>query len=332
MINITQEQIMQNWSDTETPLVSVICCTYNHEPFIAQTLEGFLIQKTNFPFEVLVNDDASTDGTAKIIKEYEEKYPSIIKPFYHDVNEYSQGIDIFGNLVKLAKGKYIAICEGDDYWIDENKLQMQVDFLEKNPDYGLCYTKTKQFIQSENKFARRTFGSKERSFEELLIIGNNIPTLTTVFRKTLIINYYAEIKPFEQHWLMGDYPMWLFISHESNIKFFDIESSIYRILVQSASHSLDDNKQLDFKKSSFAVRQFFANRYNVNGLRFDENKELFDIYHNRLLRKYSKKYLKKLYFAYNNIEKKTKREKIILFFAKSKFLFSFYKFCLVLKK
>ena len=161
---MTQLQITSTWQSSEIK-VSVICCTYNHENYIKDALNGFLMQKTKFPFEVLVNEDASTDNTARILKEYEEKYPQIIKPIYHDVNEYSQGIDIFGNLAKLAKGKYIAISQGDDYWIDENKLQMQVDFLEGNPEYGMCYTKTKQFVQNKNKFLRKHFGSEIKDFE-----------------------------------------------------------------------------------------------------------------------------------------------------------------------
>ncbi|MFK2238497.1 glycosyltransferase family 2 protein [Bacteroides fragilis] len=106
------------------PLVSIFCITYNHSSYIRQCLDGFLIQKTNFPFEVLIHDDASTDDTAGIIKEYEAKYPDIIKPIYQVENQYSKGLDI--NIVynlPRARGKYIAMCEGDDYWIDPLKLQ-----------------------------------------------------------------------------------------------------------------------------------------------------------------------------------------------------------------
>lgn len=121
------------------PVVSIICCTYNHEPFIRQCLDGFMMQKTDFSFEVLIHDDASTDNTAEIIREYELKYPDKIFPIYATENKYSKGIDIFSQiLLPKAKGKYIAICEGDDYWTDPLKLQKQVDFLERNQDYILC--------------------------------------------------------------------------------------------------------------------------------------------------------------------------------------------------
>ena len=112
-------------------LVSICCITYNHEKYIRDAIEGFLMQKTDFPFEVLIHDDASTDGTADIIREYETKYPDIIKPIYQTENQYSKGIKISATYnYPRAKGKYIALCEGDDYWIDPYKLQKQVDFLE----------------------------------------------------------------------------------------------------------------------------------------------------------------------------------------------------------
>lgn len=137
---------MRSWKtgSKDRLLVSIECLTYNHEPYIAQTLDGFLMQKTNFPFEVIVHDDASTDKTADIICEYEKKFPKIIKPIYETENQYSKHDGSLARIVNAAlKGKYVAMCEGDDYWIDENKLQMQVDFLERNPEYGMCFSNAK---------------------------------------------------------------------------------------------------------------------------------------------------------------------------------------------
>lgn len=124
------------------PLVSICCITYNHAPYIRQCLDGFLMQKTNFPLEVIINDDCSTDGTTDIIREYELKYPNIIKPIYHDENLYSKGIrGMFATFCfPKARGKYIALCEGDDYWIDVFKLQKQIEYLEKHSDCGLVHT------------------------------------------------------------------------------------------------------------------------------------------------------------------------------------------------
>ena len=123
----------------DKPLVSICCITYNHEPYIRDCLDGFVMQRTNFPFEVLIHDDASTDRTADIIREYEAKYPDIVKPIYQTENQFSKGVSLSMTLnYPRARGKYIAKCEGDDYWVDPLKLQKQFDFLESHPDYSMC--------------------------------------------------------------------------------------------------------------------------------------------------------------------------------------------------
>lgn len=129
---------------TFQPLVSICCITYNHESYIRETIEGFLMQKTKFPIEVLIHDDESTDKAADIIREYENKYPDIIKPIYQFDNKYSKGISVSVTYnFPRARGKYIAMCEGDDYWTDPSKLQKQVDFMEVNPDCSLCFHASK---------------------------------------------------------------------------------------------------------------------------------------------------------------------------------------------
>jgi glycosyltransferase involved in cell wall biosynthesis len=123
------------------PLVSVLCTAYNHEPFIEKSLLGMLKQKTSFAYEIIVHDDASTDGTKKIVEEYWHQYPHKIKPIFQQDNQFSKGRKIWTEImIPQAKGKYIAICDGDDWWTDENKLQMQVDFLDNNPEYSICWT------------------------------------------------------------------------------------------------------------------------------------------------------------------------------------------------
>lgn len=134
-------------------LVSISCMTYNHKVFIRQCLDGFMMQRCSFKFEVLIHDDASTDGTQDIIREYETRYPDIIKPIYQKENQYSKGIDpnVKYNFSR-AKGKYIAMCEGDDYWTDPYKLQKQVDFLESHPDYVMCSHKYQIYEQESNEY------------------------------------------------------------------------------------------------------------------------------------------------------------------------------------
>ncbi len=131
----------------KSPIVSICCITYNHAPFIRKALDGFLMQepptgvsKDESWYEILIHDDASTDGTDEIIKEYAAKYPDRIFPLYEEENQYKKvgtvGIDFFN--YNRAKGRYIAYCEGDDYWTDPQKLQKQVDFMENHSEYSIC--------------------------------------------------------------------------------------------------------------------------------------------------------------------------------------------------
>lgn len=144
----------------DTPLVSICSITYNHAPYIRQCLDGFLMQKTKFRYEIIIHDDASTDGTTEIIKEYAEKHPDLITPISQKENQYSKGIG--GMYPRFcfphAKGKYIALCEGDDYWTDPLKLQKQVDFLETNPDYVMCSHRFKQYMQKEGIYKDDWYG------------------------------------------------------------------------------------------------------------------------------------------------------------------------------
>lgn len=121
------------------PKVSVCCWTYNHEKFIRDALDGFVMQKTDFPFEVIIHDDASTDKTADIIREYEAKYPNLFRTIYQTENQYCKANFIESVVFPMVKGEYVAICEGDDYWTDDNKLQKQVDFLDANPEFSVCF-------------------------------------------------------------------------------------------------------------------------------------------------------------------------------------------------
>lgn len=129
-----------------TCLLSIRCFVYNHEPYLRQCLDGFVMQKTSFAFEAIVHDDASTDSSAAIIREYADKYPEIIKPIYETENQYSRHDGTLRRIMDSAissSSKYVAICEGDDYWIDPYKLQKQVDALEAHPECSICFGKVK---------------------------------------------------------------------------------------------------------------------------------------------------------------------------------------------
>lgn len=239
-------------------LVSIKCLTYNQEKYIAQCLEGFVMQKTDFRFEAVVHDDASTDGTASFIREYAEKYPDIIKPIYQTENQYSKKDGSLNRIVcSHLKGKYVAICEGDDYWTDPLKLQKQVDFMEANPDCGLCYTKVhvRHFDGEE-----MVTGTPVDGFYQLLN-RNRISTLTVMMRNDLMQKYYAEVQPHRHNWKMGDYPMWLWIALHSKIHFLEDVTATYRISTESASHSTNVQKLIDFQESVYDVRKYFITNY-----------------------------------------------------------------------
>jgi len=248
-------------------MVSIICLTYNHVKYVSHAIEGFLMQKTNFTFEILIHDDASTDGTDQIIKEYALKYPDLFFPIYQSENQYSKGIRtiIATFVLPKCRGKYIALCEGDDYWIDPLKLQKQVDFMESNLDYGLVYSKVKVYIEKEKRFKKHCFGKSISSVEDLLI-GNQIPTPTVLFRQEMYFSYLEAIQPDQKHWLMGDYPLWLWISINSKIKFFDSIFSVYRVLESSAVHSLDFKKAILLVDSYHSIKLFYIRKLGYSHL------------------------------------------------------------------
>lgn len=129
---------LHEWSQDTIPLVTIRCITYNHEAFIRQCIEGFLMQETDFPVEILIHDDASDDNTATIIRKYQEKYPQLIRAILQTENQYSKGKSIRFLLNEMSRGAYIALCEGDDYWTDSRKLQKQVDLMDAHPSYSMC--------------------------------------------------------------------------------------------------------------------------------------------------------------------------------------------------
>lgn len=257
-------QVKGSLDHSSCPLVTIRCTTYNHEPYVRQCLEGFVMQKTTFPFEAVVHDDASTDGTAAIIREYAEKYPDIIKPIYETENQYSKHDGSLNRILNAhMRGKYMAMCEGDDYWTDPFKLQKQVDFLEEHPDCGMCYTRVKYFSQQEKRFLYE-WGKNSDSAIELLKKGNVIPTLTAVLRWNLYQEYILDVHPELRNWKMGDYPLWLWLSFHSRIKFIPDVTGVYRVLESSASHSKDVHKVIGFAKSGFDIRCFFAKKFCGN--------------------------------------------------------------------
>ncbi len=213
--------------------VSVCCLAYNHEKFIKQTLDGFVMQKTNFPFEVLIHDDASTDSTADIIREYENKYPEIIKPIYQVQNQFKQGKsgDKYFNFPRV-QGEYVSMCEGDDYWTDENKLQKQVDFLDKNPTYSIHFHPVK-VIYEDNSNPDCIFPDFKDEFNHVkkldlvsLLQKNFIQTNSVMYRWRL--NAPEKIELFPDCIMPGDWFIHLLHAQVGEIGFSDEVMGVYR--------------------------------------------------------------------------------------------------------
>lgn len=217
-------------------MVSVCCTAYNHEKYIRKCLDGFLMQKTNFKFEVIVHDDASTDGTAAIIHEYELKYPDVIKPIYQTENQFSKGTHIsFTYLYPNAKGKYIALCEGDDFWTDANKLQKQFDALEANPECNMCVSKAK--VISEDESVAYGFYPKcdveegvidSRRFLEIVLTQVSFQTSTYFFKAEGIRAFMNPVPEFREISPVGDRPKLMFFGQLGPVYYLPSEVSCYR--------------------------------------------------------------------------------------------------------
>ncbi|QGY42740.1 glycosyltransferase [Maribellus comscasis] len=209
----------------DSPLVSICCFTFNHSKFIHQAIDGFLLQQTNFHFEIIIHDDASTDGTTEILKSYQKKYPELIRLIIQNTNQWSNGERMLLATFVLPKvrGKYIAFCEGDDYWIDPEKLQKQVNFLEKKHEYSMCFHDALIFKKND-KNVNEPFGkitNREYTGKEILAKWI-IPTASIVFRRDL---YFPIYNP---NFLHGDIVLCLTLAQRGKVYGMSEIMSVYR--------------------------------------------------------------------------------------------------------
>ena len=243
-----------------TPLCSFLCITYNHAPYIEECLRGFLEQETSFPFEILIHDDCSTDGTDEIIKAYAAKYPKIIKPLYEEENQYSKGDEgspFFGIMHKMA-AKYIAFCEGDDYWDDPKKIETQVRFLESNPDFVLCYHRCHTIDSSgivENDDGSLHRDASPRALQRLEVL---VPTRTACYRNVVdylepnLLSCFRKI-------LNGDTFLWTLLGQHGGAKYIaDIRPAYYRLHAGGVWSSLSSPLQFRIHAKSF----FYMSEYH----------------------------------------------------------------------
>lgn len=223
--------------------VSICCLAYNHEPYIRQCLDGFVMQKCNFKFEVLIHDDASTDKTAAIIREYEAQYPDIIKPICQIENQHSKGVKpTFSYNFPRAQGKYVSFCEGDDYWTDPNKLQKQFDFLEQNEDYVMCA----HVVEEKNEIANTShfFPNTEKNITlniEDYILNNHTGTCSLLFES----KYFKPVPEWFLKVSLGDIALVLTVLHRSKKKLMVLKDAmgVYRVNEGGVHGSLKKNNK-----------------------------------------------------------------------------------------
>lgn len=261
--------------------VSIFCITYNHEKFLAECIDSLLSQKTNFSYEIIVHDDASTDNTTKILAEYAKKYPQKIIPLYEKINQYSKNPHFFFNtMLPYANGKYIAFCEGDDYWTDNTKLQQQYDYMEKHPNCSLCFHNADNLYMDSMEIRK----SEKNIYNQLATPDNKytsgniqnchfatrsaVPSASEFFRKKDIKNlpkyfYYAPC---------ADFPLELYLSHIGYAYYMPKSMSIYRRNTgESVTDKWGSTPQKEIKKSKAFIK--FLNAFNT-ATQFKYNEEI----------------------------------------------------------
>lgn len=239
------------------PIVTVLCITYNHASYIKDCLEGIVRQKTNFPFRAYIHDDASTDGTAEIILEYAQQYPEIIVPLLEEENQFSKGVQPSTNMMdQIIWGKYIAVCEGDDYWTDDTKLQVQFDFMEQNSDYSLClHNAIINDLEHEIDYlSEPDSGNRLKTCEEIIIegAGKLNPTSSFFFASA------AEYPLIEHGCSFGDHFELIKLASRGKVHWISKPMSVYR---RGSKNSWTES----FKRKNFAAKKTHTSQY-IKGL------------------------------------------------------------------
>lgn len=252
----------------EKIMVSILCLAYNHEKYIKDALDSFINQKVNFKYEIIINDDCSTDSTAQIIKEYAERYPQIIKPIFQKKNQYSKHrrmlIDI---LMPQANGKYFAICEGDDYWTDTNKLQKQFDFMEANDEYSMCVTNAIIVDNNKNKVGEINTVDNNMTLtcEDFILGGGEYVATNSIFSR---MKYIEQLPGYFNNFSM-DYLWQIFLSSIGKTYCFKEQMSAYRIntgsswtdkIINDESKNIRINKEIVKKLKE--INEYTNGKYN----------------------------------------------------------------------
>lgn len=263
---------------TSVPLVSIAVLTYNHEQFIAETIDGFLAQNTTFDFEIVIGDDASIDNTQSILKDFQDKHPKKFNIVYHKNN--IGMIPNFVDVINRCTGKYIAFCEGDDYWLDSKKLQIQTDFLESNNEYAICFHDVKIFDQTKLELIDDNITSAKKEDYNLddLTKGNFMHTPTVLLRNDFNLPKNFNELP------IGDWPLYMSMLKQRKIKKINRVMSVYRVHENSSWSSKPDNYRLE---RTIVTIEYLLESLTLSKPQESELKQTMHIYKKKLLKKKS---------------------------------------------
>lgn len=239
--------------------VSIVTVTYNQEGIISNTIDCILSQKANFDFELIIGEDCSTDATREIVLDYQKRFPDRVKVITSDSNV---GIEKnYLRCYKSCQAEHIAICDGDDYWIDPLKLQKQIDFLENNKDFGLVGTNVKYFESNKNTFLPYKKGKGDFKIYDFkdVFIQNPLTSSTVLFRQKLLAQF-LELYQENKEELKGfvDYSLWMFFSSEMKVAILDDITTVYRISDSSISQNTDFQKSWLYRKRNYEHFKFFS--------------------------------------------------------------------------
>ncbi|MDD4854707.1 MAG: glycosyltransferase [Sulfuricurvum sp.] len=272
MITKSEQEIVRNWKDiASNPIVSICCITYNHEKFIGAAIDSFLMQQTTFPFEIIIGEDCSTDNTLNIINEYKDRYPSLIQVITCDFNIGMQ--KIFARTFNTCSGTYIALCEGDDYWTNINKLQKQVDFLENNSDFIICCHRSETFDQSSQAIISSYPNIKQEKDMMIddLFNANIANTCTFVYR-----NINIKIPDFFKELKLGDWPLHMLHAEHGKIKYFPDKMATYRVHDNGIWTSTNRIQRLDDAIEVLKyMNEYFEYKYTIQIKRL-VNRSIFE--------------------------------------------------------
>lgn len=241
--------------------------SYNQKDYIQQAMDCILAQETDFPYEIVVGDDGSTDGTRSIALDYQDKFPTMIRVLPKGPNQ--KVLKNFRDTVKACQGKYVAVCHSDDFWHDPKKLQKEVEFLENNPDYGAVHTDA-HFLLTSNNALIENYNARYQPqvpdgdiFEALIAYRFFINTLTVCFRKSLFDEHVDIDRYVAAGFTYEDLPTWLELAAHTKFKYMPDSTATYRIMQESISRSNDPVKRLNFLKNHYLIKKYFIQRYNV---------------------------------------------------------------------